>query len=98
MNISVFRIALVEHTFKVPDRNLYSRVFVIVWTWSVLVLAESYAGTLTAMITRPGLVRTIRNAEDLLNQGGNSIIASPPGGWKMNAFVGQELINTGMRA
>ena len=59
-----------EHTSKVPDRNLYSRVFVIMWTWSVMVLAESYAGTLTAMITRPGLVRTIRNAEDLLNQGG----------------------------
>ena len=86
-----------EHTFKVPDRNLYSRVFVIVWTWSVMVLAESYAGILTAMITRPGLVRTIRNAEDLLNQGRNSIIVSPHGGWKMIAYVGQELINTGMR-
>ena len=72
-----------EHTSKVPDRNLYSRVFVIVWTWSVMVLAESYAGILTAMITRPGLVRTIRNAEDLLIQGGNSIIMSPPGGCRL---------------
>ena len=58
-----------EHTFKVPDRNIYSRLLVIVWTWAVMVLAESYAGTLTAMITRPGLTRTIRNADDLINQG-----------------------------
>ena len=58
-----------EHTVKVPDKNLYGRVLVIAWTWSVFVLAESYAGTLTAMITKPGLERTVRNADDLLRQG-----------------------------
>ena len=75
-----------EHTFKVPDRNIYSRVLVIVWTWAMMVLAESYAGTLTAMITRPWLTRTIRNAEDLLNQGGIQSFCNLSLDWTMSEF------------
>ena len=43
-------------------------VFVISWEWAALVLATCYAGFLTAMITSPTLYRTVRNAEDLVNQ------------------------------
>ena len=75
-----------EHTFKVPDRNIYNRVLVIVWTWAVMVLAECYAGTLTAMITRPWLTRTIRNAEDLLNQGGIESLLDALLDWTIREF------------
>ena len=87
----VLRIALMEQSLKIPDKTIYNRIFVIIWTASVFVLAQSYAGTLTAMITRPGLHKTIRNANDLLNQKdfswvmedglgiGEYMKASPPG-------------------
>ena len=40
----------------------------IVWMWALFILTQSYAGNLTAMLTRPVLKKTITNAEDLLNQ------------------------------
>ena len=87
----VLRIALLDKSLKIPHKTIYKSIFVIIWALSVFVLAQSYAGTLTAMITRPGLHKTIRNANDLLNQKdfswvmedglgiGEYMKASPPG-------------------
>ena len=64
----VLRVALVDSSANVPDKNTYAKIFVVAWTFSIFVLAQSYAGTLTAMITRPGLKRTIREVGDMLKQ------------------------------
>ena len=64
----VLRIALVDSSAKGPDKYVYAKIFVVFWTFSIFVLTQSYAGTLTAMITRPGLKRTIREAGDMLKQ------------------------------
>ena len=48
----VLRNVFLENVAKLPDRALYQRLFVITWIWCVFVVAQSYAGNLTAMITR----------------------------------------------
>ena len=66
-------------------------MFVITWIWCVFVVAQSYAGNLTAMITRPKLHMPIASAEGMLTQDEISLVveegvavidymeASPPG-------------------
>ena len=55
----VLRIACIEATNHHPGERKYGKVFVLVWTWAALVLATSYAGVLTAMITSPTLYREV---------------------------------------
>ena len=57
----VTRIVLSQQVPKLPDDKLYKKILVIVWMWSFLVLVESYAGILTAMITREVSIYDVHN-------------------------------------
>ena len=48
----VVRVACLDHSSHLGGDRKYSKLFVMVWTWAALVIATSYAGTLTALITR----------------------------------------------
>ena len=48
----LMRVVLSQQVPKLPDNKPYKKILVIIWMWSFLVLVESYAGILTAMITR----------------------------------------------
>ena len=74
----VLRVAMVDerpiegYQFKMK----YQKLMALVWMWALLILSQSYAGNLTAMLTRPLLKRSIDNVDDLLNQ--NDITWSAP--------------------
>ena len=63
----VMRTVLTDNSFMYVKHN-HKRILVVTWLLSVFVLVQAYAGTLTAMITKPGLQKTIKNADDLLSQ------------------------------
>ena len=62
------RIVFVEPAVTLFEKYAYQRLFSIVWIMSFFVLAKSYSGALTALITKPTLDMPIRNVEELLNQ------------------------------
>ena len=71
----VLRIALSENDSNLPENKwAYQKLFLICWISSVFVLVQSYAGNLTAMLTRPTLPAMLRNAEDLLSQDDISLV------------------------
>ena len=60
---------MVENTYlHVKYHHIHKMILVIIWLLSVFVLVQAYAGNLTAMITKPGLQKTVKNADDLLSQ------------------------------
>ena len=63
----VLRNALVEHA-DMPDTNLYQKCLVLVWSLMTLVIMCSYAGSLTAFITKPGLNLPFSNVEGMVKQ------------------------------
>ena len=69
------RIALSENDSNLPENKwAYQKMFLLFWISSVFVLVQSYAGNLTAMLTRPTLPEMLRNAEDLLSQDDISLV------------------------
>ena len=46
----------------------YKKLLIIIWASCMLVLVQSYAGNLTAMLARPKLQEPIKTFEQLLNQ------------------------------
>ena len=61
------------HSFQrvyttVWSKKLYLKVMALIWIWSCFVLVKSYAGNLTAMITRPKLSMKFSFLEDFLDQ------------------------------
>ena len=64
----VIRTCLINHIFLYV-KNGHKRILVFTWLFSILVIMQvSYGGNLTAMITRPGLPRTIENSDDLVGK------------------------------
>ena len=73
----VVRNALSEQNYALPnDKQAYKKLLIIIWVWSMLVLVQSYAGNLTAMLARPKLQEPIRTLEELLSQNEVSWIIS----------------------
>ena len=64
----VIRNALSEQNYAPRDKQVYQKILIVIWSWSMLVLVQSYAGNLTAMLTRPKLLERIKTLEDLLSQ------------------------------
>ena len=64
----VIRNALSEQNYTPRDKLVYQKIFIIIWASSMLVLVQSYAGNLTAMLTRPKLLEPIKTLDDLLSQ------------------------------
>ena len=71
----ILRTTLSENDSNLPENKwAYQKLFLIFWISSVFVLIQSYAGNLTAMLTRPTLPEMMRNAEDLLSQDDISLV------------------------
>ena len=64
----VIRNALSEQNYAPRDKRVYQKILIVIWSWSMLVLVQSYAGNLTAMLTRPKLQEPIKTLEDLFSQ------------------------------
>ena len=65
----VIRNALSEQNFEIPCRTkTYQRLLVIIWLWSSMILVSSYAGNLTAMLSKPKLQVPISSSEELISQ------------------------------
>ena len=64
----VIRTVFMEHMETMPYRKFYQKILFFVWTWSCFVIVMSFAGNLTAMITRPTLDMKIERIEDFLHQ------------------------------
>ena len=64
----VLRNVLSETTGKLPDKRLHQNILVFAWVWSCFVLVMSFAGNLTALITRPTLEMKFTKPEHFLNQ------------------------------
>ena len=64
----VLRNALSEHINMLPDKHMYQRLLIAIWSWVTLVIITAYAGNLTAIITTPALNIPFTNAEAMLRQ------------------------------
>ena len=74
----VIRNALFEHTHFPLDKQVYQKILIFIWSWCMSVLVQSYAGNLTAMLTRPKLQQPIGTLEELLGQIEASWIITDP--------------------
>ena len=70
----VLRNILSETTHKMPDKMNYQKFFIFIWISSSFVLVMAYAGNLTAMITKPKIVRQFEELEDFLHQDEISLV------------------------
>lgn len=71
----ILRTSLSENDSDLPEnRWAYQKIFLIFWISPVFILVQSYAGNLTAMLTRPTLPEMMKNAEDLLKQDDISLV------------------------
>ena len=59
---SVIRGALSERKNKLPPKNLYQKILVLVWSSMMMVLISAYKGNLLAKITQPTMNTPFTNA------------------------------------
>ena len=65
----VIRNVLSEQNYKIPSQaKAYQKILIIIWLWFTLVLVNGYAGSLTAMLTKPKFETPIKTIEELLKQ------------------------------
>ena len=66
----VLRTAINEHsaTEKLQDLKSYKKVLLFTWIFVFFIITQSYAGTLTAMITKPTISRPINTIDEMLVQ------------------------------
>ena len=65
----VLRNALSEQNSRPPNHaKAFQKILIITWLLSVLVLVQSYAGNLTAMLAKPSLESPIKTLDELLSQ------------------------------
>ena len=70
----ILRAALCEH-FQIPScKQLYQKIFIIIWVAAFYILLQAYAGNLTAILTTPALPNPIKNASEFLNQNEFSLL------------------------
>ena len=80
---------------KILDRKFYSTILIVIWIWSCFIIIKSYAGNLTAMITRPKLDFKFTKMEDFLEQEEMSLVIED--GVEMIGLMKQAPINSPMR-
>ena len=59
---------------RVKNEYLSQKIILVIFLWSCFLLVKSYAGNLTAMITRPKLVMKFTELEDFFNQNEMSLV------------------------
>ena len=65
----ILRNALSEqHSTLSKNTKVYKKLLIMIWIWSMLILVQSYAGNLTAMLAKPKLQDPIRTLEELVSQ------------------------------
>ena len=64
----VLRNTLSEQSSMPTNTLAYQKVLVITWLFSTLVLVQAYAGSLTAMLSKPIFHDLIKSVPELLNQ------------------------------
>ena len=65
----IIRNVLSEQNYRIPYKtNAYKKLLIIIWSWSMLVLVQSYSGNLTAMLAKSKLEVQIKTLEELLSQ------------------------------
>ena len=64
----ILRNVLSENIITMPDKKFHQKILVFVWLWACFILVMSYAGNLTAMITRPKFNMEFTKLEDFINQ------------------------------
>ena len=64
----VVRTVCSENGKHIPDEKPHEKALVLFWQLAYFVIVASYAGALTAMITKPTLELPIRNIDQLLGQ------------------------------
>ena len=65
----VLRNALSEQTGTIPDQSkTYHKILIITWVGFTLILVYAYAGSLTAMLSKPILQNPIKTLEELARQ------------------------------
>ena len=74
----VIRNALSEQNHTLPDQSMaYQKIFIAIWTTSIFVLVQSYAGSLTAMLAYPQLqspIKSLTALEELLRHDDISLV------------------------
>ena len=68
------RNVLSETMKKLPNKKHYEKILVLVWIWSCSIIVWSFAGNLTAMITRPKLDMKFTRLEDFVDQNEVSLV------------------------
>lgn len=69
VTVFILRNALSEQNATLPNHGkAYQKLLIMTWIWCMLILVQSYAGNLTAMLAKPQLQDPIRTIEDLLSQ------------------------------
>ena len=59
---------LSEQRHGLPDKHLYQKLLVAMWSWMMMVLVSAYSGNLIALITMPSLDVPFVNAEEMIDQ------------------------------
>ena len=60
---------VLSENFRIPHHTkAYQKILIIIWSWSMLVLVQSYSGNLTAMLAKSKLEAPIKTLEELLRQ------------------------------
>ena len=57
-----------QHSRLSKNTKVYKKLLIMTWIWSMLILVQSYAGNLTAMLAKPKLQDPIRTLEELVSQ------------------------------
>ena len=53
---------------KILNKKIYQNILIVIWIWSCFIIIKSYAGKLTAMITRPNIDLKFTKLQDFLDQ------------------------------
>ena len=66
----VLRVTTNQSSLEPFKKNLpeYKKLLILTWAFALFVILVSYAGTLTAMITKPSISRPINNIDEMLSQ------------------------------
>ena len=65
----VIRNALSEQNYRIPHQaHAYQKILIITWLGCTLVLLQAYAGSLTAMLSKPKFPQPIKTLGELLRQ------------------------------
>ena len=80
---------------NILNKKFYQKILIVIWIWSCFIIIKSYAGNLTAMISRPKLDFKFTKLEDFQNQEEMSLVVED--GIEVIDFMKQAPIDSPMR-